>query len=153
MTDRNILICCKIQQSTLKLDGAAAQYGGSQLFYFWCNSNFVRKCTATDHLDDLVRCDLYIQLTTQACTQEGLRGFDRTPYFCSLKLILSLNIKYCMIMCAIVCRNLHLGIFNAEISLFCQRLGAVPPHSCILDCLLDQMRTPLLKSLRTGLQL
>ena len=27
-------------------------------------------------------------------TQGGLRGFDRTPNFCSLKLILSLNIKY-----------------------------------------------------------
>ena len=41
----------------------------------------------------------------------GFEGFDRTPYFCSLKLILSLHIKYCMIMCGIVCRNLHSGIF------------------------------------------
>ena len=41
----------------------------------------------------------------------GSRGFDRTPYFCSLKLILSLNIKHCMVMCAIVCRNLRSGIF------------------------------------------
>ena len=30
----------------------------------------------------------------QARTEGGLRGFDRTPYFSSLKLILSLNIKY-----------------------------------------------------------
>ena len=25
---------------------------------------------------------------------QGFEGFDRTPYFCILKLILSLNIKY-----------------------------------------------------------
>ena len=42
-------------------------------------------------------------------------------------------------------------IFNAEISQFCQRLGAAPLHPCILDCLLGQIRTPVLKSLRTGL--
>ena len=42
-------------------------------------------------------------------------------------------------------------ILNAEISQFCQRLGAVPPDPCIWDCLLGQIRTPLLKSLRTGL--
>ena len=30
----------------------------------------------------------------QLCYRPVRRGFDRTPHFCSLKLILSLNIKY-----------------------------------------------------------
>ena len=40
---------------------------------------------------------------------------------------------------------------NAEILQFCQRLGAAPLDPLIWDCLLGQIRTPLLKFLRTGL--
>ena len=77
-------------------------------------------------------------LYNQDCTQGGSRGFDRTPYFCTLKLILSLNIKYCMIMCAIVCRNLHSGIFC--ILKYHNFVSVWGPR--ILDCLLGQTRTP-----------
>ena len=44
-----------------------------------------------------------------------------------------------MIMCAIVYRNL---ILNAEISLFCHRLGVAPTDPHIWDCLLGKTRTP-----------
>ena len=54
-----------------------------------------------------VNCRTTIPLSHPGLYTGGLTGFDRTPYFCSLKLILSLNIKYCLIMCAIVCKNLH----------------------------------------------
>ena len=50
-----------------------------------------------------------------------------------------------MIMCAIVCRNLHsdiIFILNAEISQFSQHLGAMPPDPRIWNCLLSQIRTP-----------
>ena len=77
----------------------------------------------------------------------GSRGFNRTPYFCCLKLILSLNIKYCMIMCATVCRNLHSGI-----------LWMLKYHNFVSVWGLPHLRlptrsnyNPLLKSLRTGL--
>ena len=55
-----------------------------------------------------------------------------------------------MIMCAIVCRNLHSGIFwMLKYHNFVSVWGCRPR---IWDCLLDQTRTPLLKSLRTGLR-
>ena len=87
----------------------------------------------------------------QACTQGGSRRFDRTPYFCSLKLILSLNVKYCMTMCAIICWNLHSGIFLMLKYHNFVSVWGLHPHTCILDCLLGKTRTPLLKCLRTGL--
>ena len=83
----------------------------------------------------------------------GSRVFDRTPYFCSLKLILSLNIKYCMIMCAIVCRNLHSGIFwKRKYHNFVSIWGCTPtPLHIGLPTRSNQK--PLLKSLHTGLQM
>ena len=54
------------------------------------NSDFVRMCTASDHLDDLVRCDLYIQLTTFIILLDFLfpgslqqNSNNDTPYACT----------------------------------------------------------------------
>ena len=76
-------------------------------------------------------------------------GFCKSGHICSIVATL----LWCsgMIICAIVCRNLHSGILNTEISQFCQRLGAMPPDPRIWDCLLGQTRILLLKSLRTAL--
>ena len=57
-----------------------------------------------------------------------------------------------MIMCAIVAETFIQAYLNAEISQFSQCLGAVPPNPHIWDCLLSQIKTPLLKSLRMGLK-
>ena len=68
----------------------------------------------------------------------GSRGFDRTLYCCSFKLILSLNIKYCMIMCAIVSETFIQACFECwNITIL---LASGGPH--ILDCLLVKLKPP-----------
>ena len=56
-------------------------------------------CAMVDYKRQVYFCNaVYEQFTyvisMQARTQGGLRGLDRIPNFCSLKLILSLNIEY-----------------------------------------------------------
>ena len=64
---------------------------------------------------------------------------------------LAADTQPCVLICAVVCRNLHSGIFwMLKYHNFISVWG-MPPDPHIWDYLLSQTRTPLLKSLRTGL--